>query len=51
MYTEAFCVNGNINQYAVGSRISNIDKHIDRRLINTFIWKSLILSVDCVSNH
>lgn len=40
-----------LNQYAVGSKISNIDKYIDRRLIKTFIWKSLILSVDFVSNH
>lgn len=51
MYTEAFCVNEYINQYAVDSRISNIDKHIDSRLINAFIWKPLTLFVDCMSYH
>lgn len=47
MYTKALCVNENIYQL----QLAVLQMHCDRRLIHTFIWKFLILFVDCVSNH
>lgn len=47
MYIEVFCVIGIIKLIC----ILNIDKYIDCRLINLFIWKLFILFVDCVLNY